>query len=143
MDKPLDGTVVGRSKPVGRRRTIPENVVSDTPFLRVTPSGVQATLNRDLLAALGRPSHVLWVIPEKPPNGKQLFRLVAANVAVAGAYVVTYSRRLTAIVTVPAAVRLLGTEPRRYWASAWSKSGAPGPRFVDFPVDAGHHPGIQ
>ena len=136
QNKALEGTVVGkmpRGRP-GRRRVIPENVVNDVPFLKVSNNGLQATLNRDVIAALGRPSHVLWVIPTQQADRPGAIRLVAANIAVAGAYVVTYSRRMTAITTVPAAVRGLGLQPRRYRASGWSQPTAQGPRFVEFPL---------
>jgi hypothetical protein len=126
---PTDGRLILSGPRTRRRHALPENMIADTPFIRVTPNGQQISLNRDALAALGRPTHILWYVHGSGPT--QRVRIIAANPSITGAFVVSYSRKLSAISTVPKQVRN-ALQSRRYWAVDWVKNPAESPKWVEF-----------
>ncbi len=127
-----------------KRRGVPESVLVDVPFIRVTPKKSQVSLGRDALAVLGRPAKVVWEIhdgkfPEVPPgtptssvrvSDRIKLRIVAAGPEDAGGYVVSYGKlrdadgmersRPAGLTTVPGNIGKFLTS-RRYWAISWSK----------------------
>jgi hypothetical protein len=115
---------------IRRRRSVAENVVAETPFIRVTPNGQQVSLNRDTLAQLGRPDSILWFVHGSGTD--QVFRLISASKTAPGSFTVSYSRRLSATSTVPKQFRAV-IKPKRYWATSLSKAGE-SPRWVEYSI---------
>ena len=137
-----------------KRRGVPEDVLVDVPFIRVTPKKSQISLGRDALAVLGRPAKIVWEIhdgkfPEVPEGAaagsvkvsdRIKLRVVAVSSDDEGGYVVSYGKlrdsdgiersRPAGLTTVPSNIGKF-LIPRRYWATAWSKP-TEFPRWFEF-----------
>ena len=136
------------------RREVPEDTLTDVPFLRVTPKRSQVSLGRDALVVLGRPPKIMWEIHNgnlpKVPEGenpaafkvqeKVRIRVVAADAEDEGGYVISYGKireadgsekpRPAGLTTVPAYIGRFLTS-RRYYSIDWSKP-TEYPRWFEF-----------
>lgn len=107
-----------------KREITPIDKIVDTPFLKITPNFQQACLSRDALAALGRPEFIVWWVYGSGDDKR--IRIIAVKDSVAAekakeTFVVSYIRRMSAVVTVPQPIRDVLTS-RRYWACAWTEA---------------------
>lgn len=88
------------------------------PAFSVMRGKAQVCLSRDLLSALGQPSHVLWLGEVK--EGKLHLVVAAANAQVDGSYKISYlSNRPNAMATFPGMFRE-ALQAGRYVAADWA-----------------------
>jgi len=127
----VSNVMIGPKRGARRRRPVklpvPLNAVLEQPYVRITRNGVQITLTRDALAALGRPSHIIWLYDKNTG----FIRLVSSDGTADTSYRISYSKsRPSAVASVPKSY--LGIlKPGKYMVVSWSE-GENAPKWIQF-----------